>query len=164
MLTATARSKSKYNTHLVYTVQRTRRPHFHHRQVDPNIYEILFLQRWELQNYGMFGGSQHVTRSLRYSCPSPQGKKVRTLGFTLGSVPSNVFKVPKSTVNKFDGTDPKVDKMKPNIRNTIFFPCAHCCMSIIRQHMHMYTYAAGSTEFNNSAACHVQGEPNHLHL
>ena len=43
----------------------------------------------------------------------------RTLGFTLstlGSVPSNVFKVPKTTVNTFDGTDPKV------VRNTIFFP------------------------------------------
>ena len=50
----------------------------------------------------------------------------RTLGFTLstlGSVPSNVFKVPKTTVNTFDGTDPKVDRLKPKVRNTIFFPC-----------------------------------------
>ena len=49
----------------------------------------------------------------------------RTLGFTLltlGSVPSNVFKAPKSTVNTFDGTDPKVDRIKPKVRNTIFFP------------------------------------------
>ena len=49
----------------------------------------------------------------------------RTLGFTLstlGSVPSNVFKVPKSTVNTFDGTDPKVDRIKPRVRNTIFSP------------------------------------------
>ena len=48
----------------------------------------------------------------------------RTLGFnlsTLGSVPSNVFKVPKTTVNTFDGTDPKVDRIKPKVRNTIFF-------------------------------------------
>ena len=55
-----------------------------------------------------------------------QGEKIvfRTLGFTLstlGSVPSNVFKVPKTTVNTFDGTDPKVDKIKPKVRNTIFF-------------------------------------------
>ena len=55
------------------------------------------------------------------------GKKIvfRTLGFnlsTLGSVPSNVFKVPKTTVNTFDGTDPKVDRLKPKVRNTIFFP------------------------------------------
>ena len=50
----------------------------------------------------------------------------RTLGFTLstlGSVPSNVFKVPKTTVNIFDGTDPKVDRIKPKVRNAIFFPC-----------------------------------------
>ena len=49
----------------------------------------------------------------------------QTLGFTLstlGSVPSNVFKVPKTTVNTFDGTDPKVDRIKPKVRNTIFFP------------------------------------------
>ena len=49
----------------------------------------------------------------------------RTLGFTLstlGSVPSNIFKVPKTTVNTFDGTDPKVDRIKPKVRNTIFFP------------------------------------------
>ena len=49
----------------------------------------------------------------------------RTLGFTLstlGSVPSNVFKVPKTTVNTFDGTDPKVDRIKPKVRKTIFFP------------------------------------------
>ena len=49
----------------------------------------------------------------------------RTLGFnlsTLGSVPSNVFKGPKTTVNTFDGTDPKVDRLKPKVRNTIFFP------------------------------------------
>ena len=48
----------------------------------------------------------------------------RTLGFTLstlGSVPSNVFKVPKTTVNTFDGTDPKVDRIKPKVRNTFFF-------------------------------------------
>ena len=56
------------------------------------------------------------------------GKKIvfRTLGFTLstlGSVPSNVFKVPKTTVNTFDGTDPKVDRIKPKVRNTIFFSC-----------------------------------------
>ena len=48
----------------------------------------------------------------------------RTLGFTLstlGSVPSNVFKEPKTTVNTFDGTDPKVDRIKSKVRNTIFF-------------------------------------------
>ena len=58
---------------------------------------------------------------------SNTGKKIvfRTLGFTLstlGSVPSKVFKVPKTTVNTFDGTDPKVDRIKPKVRNTIFFP------------------------------------------
>ena len=57
------------------------------------------------------------------------GEKIvfRTLGFTLstlGSVPSNAFKVPKTTVNTFDGTDPKVDRIKPKVRNTrIFLPC-----------------------------------------
>ena len=50
----------------------------------------------------------------------------RTLGFTLstlGSVTSYVFKVPKSTVNTFDGTDPKADRIQPKVRNTIIFPC-----------------------------------------
>ena len=37
------------------------------------------------------------------------------------SVPSNVFKVPKSAVNTFDGTDPKVHRIKPKVWNTIFF-------------------------------------------
>ena len=49
----------------------------------------------------------------------------RTLGFklsTLGSVPSNVFTVVLGTLNTFDGTDPKVDRVKPKVRNTIFFP------------------------------------------
>ena len=55
------------------------------------------------------------------------GKKIvfRTLGFilsTLGSVPSNVFTVVLGTLNTFDGTDPKVDRVKPKVRNTIFFP------------------------------------------
>ena len=26
------------------------------------------------------------------------------------------------TLNTFDGTDPKVDRLKPKVRNTIFFP------------------------------------------
>ena len=34
----------------------------------------------------------------------------------------HVFKVPKTTVNTFDGTDAKVDRVKPKVRNTIFFP------------------------------------------
>ena len=60
-----------------------------------------------------------------------QGKKIvfRILGFTLstlGSVPSNVFKVPKTTVNTFDGTDPKVNRIKPKVRNAIFFPVVVC--------------------------------------
>ena len=49
----------------------------------------------------------------------------RALGFilsTLGSVPSNVFTVDLGTLNMFDGTDPKVDSVKPKVRNTIFFP------------------------------------------
>ena len=55
------------------------------------------------------------------------GKKIvfRTLGFilsTLGSVPSNVFTVVLGTLNTFGGTDPKVDRLKPKVRNTIFFP------------------------------------------
>ena len=63
-----------------------------------------------------------------------QGKKIvfRTLGFTLstlGSVPSNVFKVPKTTVNTFDGTDPKVDRIKPKVRNTIF-SSVHGCPNV----------------------------------
>ena len=48
----------------------------------------------------------------------------RALGFilsTLGSVPSNVFTVDLGTLNTFDGTDPKVDSVKPKARNTIFF-------------------------------------------
>ena len=52
----------------------------------------------------------------------------RTLGFilsTLGSVPSNVFTVVLGTLNTFDGTDPKVDRVKPKVRNTIFFPCVN---------------------------------------
>ena len=64
------------------------------------------------------------------------GKKIMfgTLGFnlsTLGSVPSNVFKVPKTTVNTFDGTDPKVDRIKPKVRNTIFFPVKMFCFSAL---------------------------------
>ena len=56
------------------------------------------------------------------------GKKIvfRTFGFilsTLGSVPSNVFTVVLGTLNTFDGKDPKVDRIKPKVRNTIFFPC-----------------------------------------
>ena len=51
----------------------------------------------------------------------------RTLGFnlsTLGSVPSNVFTVILAIgpLNTFDGTDPKVDRLKSKVRNTIFFP------------------------------------------
>ena len=54
-----------------------------------------------------------------------RGKRIvfRTLGFvlsTLGSVPSNVFTVVLGTLNTFDGTDPKVDRVKPKVRNTIF--------------------------------------------
>ena len=48
----------------------------------------------------------------------------RTLGFTLstlGSVTSKVFKVPKSTVNTFDGTDPMVDRQ--GLEHDFFFPC-----------------------------------------
>ena len=49
----------------------------------------------------------------------------------MGSVPSNVFTVVLGTLNTFDGTDPKVDRVKPSliysiatkVRNTIFFPC-----------------------------------------
>ena len=59
------------------------------------------------------------------------GKKIvfRTLGFnlsTLGSVPSNVFTVVLGPLNTFDGTDPKVDRLKPKVRNTIFFLCDVC--------------------------------------
>ena len=46
------------------------------------------------------------------------------LGFTLStlrSVTSNVFKVPKSIVDTFDGTDHKADRIKPKVRNMIFF-------------------------------------------
>ena len=54
-----------------------------------------------------------------------RGKIVfRTLGFilsTLGSVPSYVFTVVLGTLNTFDGTDPKVDRVKPKVQNTIFF-------------------------------------------
>ena len=50
----------------------------------------------------------------------------RTLGFilsTLGSVPSNVFTVVLGTLNTFDGTDPKVDRVKPKVRSAIFPQC-----------------------------------------
>ena len=59
----------------------------------------------------------------------------RALGFTLStlrSVTSNVFKVPKSTVDTFDGTDHKADRINPKVRNMIFFPprytrtCLYC--------------------------------------
>ena len=46
---------------------------------------------------------------------------------TLGSVPSNVFTVDLGT---FDGTDPKVDSVKPKVQNTIFFPCGYYATSI----------------------------------
>ena len=41
----------------------------------------------------------------------------RTLGFILGSVSSNVFTVDLGTLNTctFDGTDPKVDSVKPKV-------------------------------------------------
>ena len=39
---------------------------------------------------------------------------------TLKSVPSNVFTVDLGTLNTFDGTDPKVDSVKPKVRN---IPC-----------------------------------------
>ena len=70
----------------------------------------------------------------------------RTLGFilsTLGSVPSNVFKVPKTTVNTFDGTDPKVDRIKPKVRNTIFPPalCAFDDNMKIKRAIHGKTSA-----------------------
>ena len=78
------------------------------------------------------------------------------LGFTLltlGSVPSNVRLMeqsPRSTkVNTFDGTDHKVDRVKPKVWNRIFFPCAsqftnnvHCTSDSI--YMYMYTiYTSG---------------------
>ena len=34
-----------------------------------------------------------------------------------------LHQMPKSTVNTFDGTDPKADRIKPKVRNTIFSPC-----------------------------------------
>ena len=63
----------------------------------------------------------------------------RTLGFilsTLGSVPSNVFTVVLGTLNTFDGTDPKVDRVKPKVRNSIFSPCANNC-ALQAGHLHM---------------------------
>ena len=63
---------------------------------------------------------------------STTGKKIvfRTLGFilsTLGSVTSNVV---LGTLNTFDGTDPKVDRVKPKVRNTIFFPCVSVIIKV----------------------------------
>ena len=61
--------------------------------------------------------------------PCHRGKnRVPDLGCTLstlGSVPSNVFKVHKTAVNTFDRTDPKVDRVKPKVRSgtRFFFPC-----------------------------------------
>ena len=63
----------------------------------------------------------------------------RTLGFilsTLGSVPSNVFTVVLGTLNTFDGTDPKVDRVKPKVRNTIFSPVFVCTILNIRKCRH----------------------------
>ena len=63
------------------------------------------------------------------------GEKIvfRTLGFTLstlGSVPSNVFKVPKTTVNTFDGTESQGHRIKSKVRKTrFFFPvCGVVCV------------------------------------
>ena len=56
----------------------------------------------------------------------------RNLGFflsTLGSVASNVFTVVLGTLNTFDGTDPKVDRVKPRVRNTIFFSLFRRCLA-----------------------------------
>ena len=64
----------------------------------------------------------------------------RTLGFiltTLGSVPSNVFTVGLGTLNTFDGTDPKVDRVKPKARNTIFFPVYS--LIIVQMSIHVHT-------------------------
>ena len=73
----------------------------------------------------------------------------RTLGFilsTLGSVPSNVFTVDLGTLNTFDGTDPKVDSVKPKVRNTIYFPVVHQHRGHGRVTMFQHYLRAGARE------------------
>ena len=77
--------------------------------------------RWLYRNNG-----DHLTSTEGGAGTGGTREKIvfRTLGFTLstlGSVPSNVFKVPKTTVNTFDGTESQ--GRKPKVRNTIFFSC-----------------------------------------
>ena len=51
--------------------------------------------------------------------------RVPDLGFypiNLGICSIKCFTVVLGTLNTFDGTDPKVDRLKPKVRNTIFFP------------------------------------------
>ena len=65
----------------------------------------------------------------------------RTLGFilsTLGSVPSNVFTVVLGTLNTFDGTDPKVDRVKPKVRNTIFSPVLNSSIHFSRSNFYFF--------------------------
>ena len=71
-------------------------------------------------------GSRHLacvhTSLLSHSMP-PVTNRVLDLGIsTVGSVPSNIFTVVVGTLNTFDGTDPKVDRVKPKVQNTIIFP------------------------------------------
>ena len=55
---------------------------------------------------------------------------VLDLGFYPIDLPSNVFTVVLGTLNMLDGTDPKMDKVKPKVRNTIFPPVLmiHLCL------------------------------------
>ena len=53
----------------------------------------------------------------------PQGKKSCSGPWVLTYRPWDLFHQTYSkTLNTFDGTDPKVDRLKPKVQNTIFFP------------------------------------------
>ena len=54
-----------------------------------------------------------------------QGKKSCSGPWVLTYRPWDLFHQTYSkSLNTFDGTDPMVDRLKPKVRNTIFFPCA----------------------------------------
>ena len=86
----------------------------------------------------------------------------------MGSVPSNVFTVVLGTLNTFDGTDSKVDRVKPKVRNTIFPLCstyAFCGVIMCNYHpgVHVVEICFGNTPITSlDGYCDLSenGEPN----
>ena len=66
---------------------------------------------------------------LRYT----QGKKSCSGPWVLTYRPWDLFHQTYSkTLNTFDGTDPMVDRLKPKVRNTIFFPVTYRAVKGLR--------------------------------